>query len=281
MARICAVNCVALTKVVVRGLPFHRTVAPLTKFRPLTVSVKPAPPAVADEGLRLVIAGVGLLIVKVKPFDVPPPGEGLVTVTVTRSPDAMSLAGIATVNCVALTKVVVRALPFHCTVEPLMKFVPLTVSVKPVPPAVTAFGLKPVIVGMGFCAWPILKLTALDVPPPGAGLLTVTLDVPVVAMSVAGICAVSCVALTNAVVRALPFHCTVEPATKPLPFTVKVNAAPPAVAPVGFKLLIVGEGLLIVKVAAGDDPPPGAGFITTTVAVPAVARSLAGIAAVN
>ncbi len=48
--------------------------------------------------------------------------------------------------------------------------------------------------------------------------------------------------------------------TKFVPLTVSVNAAPPAVAEFGLKLVIVGEGLLMLKVAAGDEPPPGAGL---------------------
>jgi hypothetical protein len=47
------------TKVVVRSDPFQRTVEPLTKLVPFTVSVNAAPPAVADAGLRLVIVGGG------------------------------------------------------------------------------------------------------------------------------------------------------------------------------------------------------------------------------
>ena len=38
---------------------------------------------------------------------------------------------------------------------------------------------------------------------------------------------------------------------------------------------------LIVKVAPGDEPPPGAGFCTTTLAVPAEATSVAEIEAVT
>ena len=37
-ARICAVSCVLLPKVVVRGLPFQRTTDELLKFVPVTVS---------------------------------------------------------------------------------------------------------------------------------------------------------------------------------------------------------------------------------------------------
>ena len=77
--------------------PFQRTVDELTKLVPLTVSVKAAPPAVAEEGLRLVIVGTGLsdgLIVKVIPFEVPPPGVGLKTVTVAVPAVAISAAGM-------------------------------------------------------------------------------------------------------------------------------------------------------------------------------------------
>src|SRR5919108_5503681 len=74
----------------------------------------------------------------------------------------------------------------------------------------------------------IVKLAAFDVAPPG--LTTRTLAVPTLAMSLAGMLAVSRMSLTNVVDRALPFHCTVEPATKPPPSTVSVNAGLPALA---------------------------------------------------
>ena len=45
-AGIVAVNCVALTNVVARVEPFHRTVAPETKPAPVTVKVKAGDPAV-------------------------------------------------------------------------------------------------------------------------------------------------------------------------------------------------------------------------------------------
>ncbi len=63
--------------------------------------------------------------------------------------------------------------------------------------------------------------------------LTVTCAVPAAATSVARIAAVSCVALTNVVVRADPFHCTTAPDLKFCPFTVSVNAAEPAVVEAG------------------------------------------------
>ena len=59
-ARIEAVTCVEEIYVVVRFEPFQRTTDPDTKFVPLTVNVKADPPAVAEEGLRLVVVGTGL-----------------------------------------------------------------------------------------------------------------------------------------------------------------------------------------------------------------------------
>ena len=57
LAGIAAVSCVAETKVVGRAAPFQFTVELLTKFVPLTVSVKAAPQACAEFGLRLVSVG--------------------------------------------------------------------------------------------------------------------------------------------------------------------------------------------------------------------------------
>ena len=63
---------------------------------------------------------------------------------------AMSAAVIAAVSCVLLTYFVVRFEPFQRTTELLMKFVPLTVSVKAGPPGLAEDGLSPVITGKGF-----------------------------------------------------------------------------------------------------------------------------------
>jgi hypothetical protein len=88
------------------------------------------------------------------------------------------------------------------------------------------------------------------VPPPGAGLNTLTDAVPATALSAAGIAAVNRVAETYVVVRSAPFQRTTELDTKLVPFTVNVNALPPAVAEVGLRLVATGMGfaLLIVKV---------------------------------
>lgn len=69
-----------------------------------------------------------------------------------------------------LTKVVVRLLPLKRTTELLLKFVPVAVRVKKEPPAVLLVGLILLRVGVGLLT---IKLTALEVPPPGARFKTV------------------------------------------------------------------------------------------------------------
>ena len=75
-------------------------------------------------------------MVNVCPFDVPPPGVGLKTVTGKLPAVSRSPAGIAALSCVELMNVVVRALLLKLTTEPDMKPEPFTVRVRPAPPAV-------------------------------------------------------------------------------------------------------------------------------------------------
>src|SRR5256884_426294 len=111
-AEMAAVSCVALTKVVVRAAPFQRTVEPLTKRLPITVTLRAACPAEVLAGDSVERAGEGLLTLTACAAEVPPPGAGVTTVTGAVAAVARSEAGMAAVSCVALTKVVVRAAPF-------------------------------------------------------------------------------------------------------------------------------------------------------------------------
>ena len=125
------------------------------------------------------------LIVNVSAFEVMPDGApcermpfaplkttvGVNTVTEAVPAVAISAAVIDAVNCVELTNVVVRLLPFHCATEVLMKLVPFKVSVNAAPPAVAEFGTSEVSTGIGVVT---VNVTAFDVPPPGAGFTTLT-----------------------------------------------------------------------------------------------------------
>ena len=99
------------------------------------------------------------------------------------------------------------------------------------------------IVGTALTALVMVKLIGLEVPPPGAGLVTVTASVPVEAMLAAGMAAISCVELTNVVAGADPPKLTIETETKFVPLIVSVKAAPPARVPFGEIMVIVGVGL--------------------------------------
>lgn len=131
-------------------------------------------------------------------------------------------------------------------------------------PTNTVFALaESETVGAG--GW-IAKLEEADVPPPGAGFTTVTLAVPADATSAAPIDPANWVELTKVVARGLPFQSIIELAINPVPFTVRVNAAEPAVAFDGDKDVMAGSGLgaTTENVAALEVPPPGVGFATVT-----------------
>ena len=161
-----AATCVADTYVVASAVPLKLTTVVLIKPVPLTVSVKPALPAVAVLGVRLVMVGAvfGTITVKVPVLVAVPPG--VVTAMV---PDEAP-AGTVKVMVVASTTVKpTMAAPFSVTAVAPVRFVPVIVTVAPAWPLV---GVKLAIVGAGVVT---VKVVAAEVPPPGVGLVTVTL----------------------------------------------------------------------------------------------------------
>ena len=80
-----------MTNDVGSAVPFHMTVEPPTKPEPVTVSVKPALPACADVGLKLVMVGrlVAVEIVKEAVLEVDPLA---LTATVTDPAEAINPA---------------------------------------------------------------------------------------------------------------------------------------------------------------------------------------------
>src|SRR4030095_13996896 len=166
-------------------------------------------------------------------------------------------------------KLVARFTRFHCTTEDETKPVPVTVRVKPAPPTVAVLGDMLLTVGAGFG---MDSVAAAEAPPPGAGVKTVIAALPAVTMSVGGMEAVSSVALTKVVGRAVPFQRTMDEATKSAPLTVSVTPALPTVTLLGERLVTVGTGFVTDKLTAPDVPPPGAGVKTGIAALPAAAR---------
>jgi len=176
-----------------------------------------------------------------------PPPAGFVTVTFTVPAEAISLAGIvATIWVLVTDEGVIAGLVPKFTVAPATKPVPVILIVNPAPPTVAVAGA--IELSAGDEAVLIVNDRLPDVPPPGAGFVTVTVAIPAAAISAAVIAAVNCVALTNVVVLAAPLNFTTDVETNPVPLTVRVKAAPPAVALVGEREVAVGAGLTMVKV---------------------------------
>ena len=263
---------------VIAGFDPKFSVAPLTKPEPLTVRVKAAPPTVAAAGESNVMITFELLIVNGMPAELPPPGPGFATVTFAVPAVAMSAAVIAAVSWVELINVVALETPLNFTTDIDMKPAPFTVNVKAAPPVVALGGTIEISVG-----WVSdREHLRADVPPPVPGFVTVTFAVPAAAISAAGTVTTICVFVTDdGVIAEFDPKFTVEAGDKTGAYRVNGKAAPPAVAAFGVIEARVSAPPLIVKGRVPDVPPPGAGFVTVTLAVPAVAISVVVIAAVS
>ena len=245
-----AVSCVAETKVVVRAVPLKFTTEPLRKPVPFTVSVKPALPAGVVAGAMVLMVGAGSVTVKEAVLVPVPVG------VVTAIGPLVAPAGTVKVMVVAFTTVKpVMATPFSVTAVAPVKSVPVTVTVT-VPSARPLVGVKLAIVGAGVVT---VKVAPAEVPPPGVGLVAVTAYVPTVATAEAGTRAVTCVAETRVVTRAVPLKVITVLLRKPVPFTVSVKPALPATAVLGTRPVIVGAvlGTITAKEAVLVAVPPG------------------------
>jgi hypothetical protein len=120
-------------------------------------------------------------------------------------------------------------------------------------PTAAEAGEREVIAGMGF---PTEKFTAFDVPPPGAGFVTVTGYVPPVATSALARASVSWVLLTKVGMRLEPLKLTVEALVKPVPVTLRVVSKEPTRTSVG-----------------ETEDKLGAGYVNNTIAEPELALS--------
>src|SRR5262245_45305556 len=89
----------------------------------------------------------------------------------------------------------------------------------------------------------MVKGSAVEVPPPGAGVNTVTWAVPTFATSAEEMAALRRVEATNVVGRFEPFQRTIEADVKLLPSTLSVKAPVPAGARLGVSAVSPGGGL--------------------------------------
>ena len=107
--------------------------------------------------------------------------------------------------------------------------------------AVTVVGLMAEIVGTRADTG---NSTDAEAPPPGSGLNTKTMMLPLLSISLGRMLTFSCVALTNVVLRNCPPKYTEAPGTKFAPFTCKVKAVSVAIVEGGFSDEIIGTGFV-------------------------------------
>ena len=132
---------------VVNAAPFQLITELLIKLLPVAVSVKPALPATVVFGEMELSIGTGTgCTTNARADEVPTPAVATVILSVPAV--VIFAAGKVAVNEVALTKVVVNAVPFQLTVEVLVKLVPAAVSVNAALPAITEVGDTAVNVGL-------------------------------------------------------------------------------------------------------------------------------------
>ena len=234
-------NSVAETNIVTRSAPLTRPIESGRKPVPVIVRIVAPAPAVMVGLSTLVGTGAGLLIGNVNSFDVPPAGVGLKTLIFAEPAFAMSAAEIAMVSCVPFTIVAARSTLLNFTTVPETKPVPFTVNKYAAAPAVAVAGFKLVNVGSGL---PTVKLSSVEVPPPGVGVNTKSLCVAALAKSATDNVVFNCVAESKVVARSAPFTFTTELGRNAVPVNVTNVAALPTRVEFGLKLDNVGAGLL-------------------------------------
>src|SRR5712691_8362469 len=99
----------------------------------------------------------------------------------------------------------------------------------------------------------MVKVSGADSPPLSFGSKTVSEKLPAATISVASIAVFNCVESTNAVVLSRPLTRITKPLTNPVPLTVRLNPAPPAIALEGERLLTLGA--MAVKANLGQLKP--------------------------
>jgi hypothetical protein len=130
--------------------------------------------------------------------------------------------------------------------------------------AETAAGEMELIVGAGFTR-STARIRGVEVPPPGAGVVTDTARLAGFANCAAGATAVNNVRFTYSVGSAVPPNSTTDCTQKPVPVTVSVVFPLPSLTVAGEMLLTAGAGFTMVTDAPADCPELAA--VTVTVFV--------------
>jgi len=179
------------------------------------------------------------------------------TATLAMPGEATSVLMIWAVSLLEETNAVVRNSPFHVTTSVDRKFDPFTVSVKAAPSDAAVGGLSDEITRLGLPGGSMLNDTALEVPPPGAGFVTVIWTTFWLVTKEAGTeASSSVVSELRFVERGMPFQKAMdapeEPDMKFVPLMKSMKPWLPAVIMAGKTKLMAGVGL----VALLPLPPP-------------------------
>src|SRR5208283_5127680 len=165
-----------------------------------------------------------------------------------------------------------RVEEFHCTVDPLVNPVPVTVTGRSPWPAVAAGAERLPMAGAAL----MVNVAGEELTP--SALHTVMLPLPAVARSAKGTVTVHAVVVQGDGDRTVEFHFTVYPLAKPVPLTVTGRSPWPAVAAGAERLPMAGAALMVN--VAGEELTPSA-LHTVMLPLPAVARSAKGTVTVH
>jgi len=172
-------NEVADETMVARAAPLKRSTAFVAKLAPVTVRVPAPAPAWLLVGEIVAIVGTGFATVRVKVFELPPPGGGFTTTTCRDPAEFANEADTElTSRAVELSNEVGWTVPLIITFDNETKFVPVRSSVNAPPLARTVVGESDEICGTGLVVGLIVKMRAVEVPPPGLGVVIEMLTIP-------------------------------------------------------------------------------------------------------
>jgi hypothetical protein len=144
-----------------------------------------------------------------------------------------------------------------------MKPVPITEITGEDAPTSSVAGLTDVIAGAGFDAT-TATVAAVEVPPPGVGFTAVKERPPAADRSATVSATLTCVALVNVVVRAVPLTLMTVVGTNPVPVTVSTFEVAPVTSMAGEIDPIVGAGLSTSRLIGEPDPLLNDPFSTAT-----------------
>jgi hypothetical protein len=258
---------------------FARTTEAGIKPDPVSVTVTGSAPTVAEVGVIEFANGLGLFTATETPCEVPPPGGGFTAVTAAFPSVEVRLAAVEKTIDVEVREVIETpaVVPFQSTVVEALNPVPESVKTPDDPPRMVV-GVIPETETDGLGTVNVLPFEVC-----WSGLRTEIVFVPATARRAEETVTPMVEAATEltAIDALAPFQRTVAPEANPVPEICTVVLPTPAVTPDGFKAVIVGGGLLIVRFTAEDVPPTGAGLTTVTGSVPGVERRLDEMIAVT